>query len=174
MNRALQQLVLIFALFAAWLPLAHAHKPSDSYLSLTVADSGVSGRWDIALRDIDFAIGLDADGNGEIDWGEVRRRHADIAAYALARLSVSADGATCRIEAGAQQIDEHTDGAYTVIPLALRCNAGTPAQLAVDYRLFADLDPQHRGLLNLQAQGSTRSAVLGPQAPTQSFDLKAP
>ena len=174
MSSALWQLVLLFGLFAAWLPLAHAHKPSDSYLSLTVADGGISGRWDIALRDLDFAIGLDADGNGDIDWGEVRKRHAEIAAYALVRLGVSADGAACRIEAGVQQVDEHTDGAYTVIPLALRCDAATPKTLAVDYRLFADLDPQHRGLLNLQAQGSTRSAVLGPQAPTQSFELSAP
>ena len=174
MTKALLQLALVLGLFAGLLPGAQAHKPSDSYLSITVADGGASGRWDIALRDLDFAIGLDADGNGEIDWGEVRRRHADIAAYALARLTVSADGTACRIEAGAQQIDEHTDGAYTVIPLAVRCAAGQPVHLAVDYRLFADLDPQHRGLLNLQAQGGTRSAVLGPQAPAQSFELKAP
>ena len=173
--RTLRQLACFLGLVVALLPLARAHKPSDSYLSLTVTDGGiVSGRWDIALRDLDFAIGLDADGNGDIDWGEVRKRHAEIAAYALARLAVSADGAACRIEAGVQQIDEHTDGAYTVMPLALRCDAATPKTLAVDYRLFADLDPQHRGLLNLQAQGSTRSAVLGPQAPTQSFELSAP
>jgi hypothetical protein len=31
---------------------------------------GVTGRWDIALRDLDFALGLDADGDGEITWGE--------------------------------------------------------------------------------------------------------
>ncbi|HSW26800.1 MAG TPA: hypothetical protein VLJ62_28855, partial [Burkholderiaceae bacterium] len=67
---------------------ADAHKPSDSYLSITQADSGaLSGRWDIALRDLDFAIGLDADGDGAITWGEVRAKHADIAAYALARLA---------------------------------------------------------------------------------------
>ena len=33
--------------------LALAHKPSDSYLSLTVEDGGtLSGQWDIALRDL--------------------------------------------------------------------------------------------------------------------------
>ena len=49
--------------------LAWAHKPSDSYLSLTVQQVRVEGRWDIALRDLDDAIGLDGDGNGEITWG---------------------------------------------------------------------------------------------------------
>jgi hypothetical protein len=141
-------------------------------LCASVAEDAISGQWDIALRDLDFALGLDADGNGEITWGETRAKHAEIAAYALARLALRADGAACTVEPGAQQIDEHTDGAYTVLPLAIRC-AKVPATLAIDYSLFADLDPQHRGLLNLRALGQTRSAVLGPQAPTQRFELKA-
>ena len=152
------------------LPAAQAHKPSDSYLSIRVDAAAITGQWDIALRDLDFAIGLDADGNGEITWGEVRVKHAEIAAYALARIAVRSDDAPCTIEPGAQQVDTHTDGAYTVLPLTIRC-ARAPAQLAIDYALFADLDPQHRGLLNLQAQGVTRTAVLGPQAPTQRFEL---
>ncbi|MDP1690616.1 MAG: HupE/UreJ family protein [Burkholderiaceae bacterium] len=168
MMRLLMALGLALALPAP----AQAHKPSDSYLSIAVGEAGIEGQWDIALRDLDFALGLDADGNGEISWGEVRAKHGEIAAYALARLAVRGDGAACRIEPGAQQIDTHTDGAYTVLPLAIRCAARTPAQLAIDYSLFADLDPQHRGLLKLQALGNARTAVLGPQAPTQSFELK--
>jgi hypothetical protein len=167
-----KRLVIALALALAGLAPAQAHKPSDSYLAITVGTSEISGQWDIALRDLDFAIGLDADGNGEITWGEVRVKHSEIAAYALARLAVRGDGEPCAIAPGAQQIDDHTDGAYTVLPLAIRC-AKTPAQLAIDYTLFADLDPQHRGLLNLQASGNARSAVLGPQAPTQSFELLA-
>ena len=37
--------------------------------------------------------------------------------------------------------------------------------------MFADIDPQHRGLLNLTVAGTTRSAVLDPQAPGQAFEL---
>ncbi len=33
---------------------AAAHKPSDSYLTLTVAGDTVEGRWDINLRDLDL------------------------------------------------------------------------------------------------------------------------
>jgi HupE / UreJ protein len=175
MKRALAALLLACL---ALVPV-HAHKPSDSYLTIGVADAGrrdgISGRWDIALRDLDFALGLDADGDGAITWGEVRARHLEIAAYALARLAVRSGGpeaAPCTVEAGAQQIDDHTDGAYTVLPLAIRC-AAAPTSLTLAYSLFADLDPQHRGLLNLQAGGSTRSAVFGPDAATQTFDLQA-
>ncbi len=168
-------LFLLISLFAS-LP-AQAHKPSDSYLSIQAADgtagaAALTGRWDIALRDLDFAIGLDANGDGEITWGEVRARHADVAAYAQARLSVRADGALCSLRIGEQAVDEHTDGAYTVMPLHLNCpGAAAPARLALEYRLFADIDPQHRGLLSLTTAGATRTAVLDPQAPAAVFEL---
>ena len=158
---------------------AGAHKPSDSYLAITVQGGVVTGRWDVALRDLDFAIGLDADGDGNITWGEVKARHAEIAAYASARLRLQADGQACTMDIGAQLVDEHTDGAYTVMPLKFTC-AQPPTQpptqplntLTLNYTLFADLDPQHRGLLNLLNDGATRTAILGPQAPRQTFELR--
>lgn len=153
---------------------AQAHKPSDSYLGLTLQAGQLSGRWDIALRDLDFAIGLDADGDGNITWGEVRARHAAIAAYASARLAVQADGQPCTVTVGEQLVDEHTDGAYTVMPLALACKSASPHTLTLDYRLFADLDPKHRGLLNLTVDGTTSTAILGPHAPSQQFRISAP
>jgi hypothetical protein len=64
-------LVVLAFLFAA---AAQAHKPSDSYLALSVDGTALRGQWDIALRDLEFAIGLDADGNGEITWGELKAR----------------------------------------------------------------------------------------------------
>jgi hypothetical protein len=163
---------------ALWLLLAalpaQAHKPSDSYLAVRVDGSTITGQWDIALRDLDHAIGLDADGDARITWGELRARHADIAAYALARLGIEADGAECTLRAGEQLVDNHTDGAYTVLRFAVDCPAPqvAPAALRIDYRLFADLDPQHRGLLRLDAAGSSRTAIFSPQAARQDFELK--
>ena len=162
---------------------AHAHKPSDSYLSVTVdptvRQQPVSGRWDIALRDLDFAIGLDTDGDGRITWGEVKSHHAEIAAYAAAHFALAADGRPCAMTVGRQLVDDHTDGAYTVLPLAFACAEpppGGPVALTIDYRLFADIDPQHRGLLNLSVVGAsglaaTRTAIFGPQAARQTFQL---
>jgi HupE / UreJ protein len=168
----LRGLWLLGALLCCIAP-AQAHKPSDSYLQINVQGSVISGKWDVALRDLDFAIGLDADGDGQITWGEVRARHADIAAYAGARLALSADGKPCQLRMGAQQVDEHTDGAYTVMPLAFNCAgpAKAPAALGMRYSLFSDIDPQHRGLLNLNVNGATRTAIFSPQAATQGFVL---
>jgi HupE / UreJ protein len=172
MRRTLRMLLGLAACLLLAAAPARAHKPSDSYLAITIGSSTITGQWDIALRDLDHAIGLDADGNGEITWGELRARHADIAAYALARLRVEADGAACTLRPGDQLVDEHTDGAYTVLRFAVDCpGPHPPAALRLDYRLFADLDPQHRGLLRLDASGSTRTAIFSPQAASQDFEL---
>jgi hypothetical protein len=149
-----------------------AHKPSDSYLGLDWSGDRIQARWDIALRDLDAAIGLDADGDGQLTWGEVRARHADIAAHALSHLQVSADGQPCRAQPGEQLVDEHTDGAYTVLPFTLDCPAAARV-LELHYTLFADIDPSHRGLLRLTDASGTRSAVLDPNQPAQRFERAA-
>src|SRR5262249_58229916 len=84
--------ILLLAIFLFPFPAA-AHKPSDSYLTLRVEESTVDVQWDIALRDLEYAVGIDADEDGAITWEELRARHDAIAAYALARLAISADGA---------------------------------------------------------------------------------
>ena len=101
-------LVLLSILLAA---SAQAHKPSDSYLALSVDGAKLRGQWDIALRDLEFAVGLDADGNGEITWGEMKARRKEIEAYALSRLNVLSDGKSCALNAADFLVDEHSDGA---------------------------------------------------------------
>jgi hypothetical protein len=152
---------------------AHAHKPSDSYLSISVDGSTLRGQWDIALRDLDFAIGLDSNGDGEITWGEVRVRHADIAAYALARLTAGFDGASCVLRATEHLVDRHSDGAYAVMRFEGQC-ARAGQDLELGYNLFFDLDPQHKGLLRLEYAGATRTAIFSPQTARQRFELTRP
>jgi hypothetical protein len=102
-------------LLGASLAPAHAHKPSDSYLTLSVEGDRIDGQWDIALRDLDFALGLDANQDDAITWGEVKARHADIAAYALTRLRLGGANAPCPAQVTGHLIDEHSDGAYAVL-----------------------------------------------------------
>lgn len=167
------RLLLFFALLCGAVLPAQAHKPSDSYLSLDVQGDSVTGQWDIALRDLDFAIGLDQDGDGKLTWDEIRLRHAAIAAYALERLSLASDQGTCRIDTDEQMIDDHTDGAYSVLRFHLACPVPVTA-LTINYRLFADLDPQHKGLLRLTRDGVTSTAIFDPAHARQTLSLTAP
>ena len=160
-------LALLLALAAA--PAA-AHKPSDSYLALTVDGAKIEGQWDIALRDLDFAVGLDANADGAITWGEVKARHPDIAAYALARLALRSETTSCPARATGHLLDDHSDGAYAVLRFVATCS-GAIADLDVDYSLLFDVDPQHRGLLRLEHAGATRTAVFSPEHGRQRFAM---
>ena len=157
--------LLVLCTAPAW-----AHKASDSYLALRTEGDRIVGQWDIALRDLDFAIGLDANGDGEITWGELKARHAAIDAYALSRLALGADGAPCITRVTDHLVDDHSDGAYSVIRFEATCPARLQS-LDIDYRLLFDLDPQHRGLLRLEHGGATRTAVLAPERAAQTFAL---
>lgn len=150
----------------AFAACAHAHKPSDAYLTLQHHDATLTGQWDIALRDLDNVLALDANGDGDITWGEVRARQTDIARYALARLSVVSGGQPCTMNVDAHKIDTHTDGAYAVLVLSGHCVEPGPT-LAIDYTLFREVDPQHRGLLNFVEHGASRSVVFSVDAPHQ-------
>src|SRR5262245_49256268 len=160
-------------LLSLWSPFAHAHKPSDSYLALSVQGDTVTGQWDIALRDLDFAIGLDADGDGEITWGEVKTKHEEIAAYAIARLAIAGDGVACPAAVSEHLIDNHSDGAYAVLRFTAAC-PHAPDDLQLTYRLFFDIDPQHKGLLRLEAEGATHTAIFSPETAQQTFKLSRP
>src|SRR4051812_22054644 len=165
--------LLLSLLFLSVTLSASAHKPSDSYLTLSVRGSTVTGQWDIALRDLDFAIGLDTNGDAEITWGEVRAKHKDIAAYAMSRLALSTAGNACPAGVLEHLVDDHTDGAYAVLRFEADC--GKPFDtFQVRYALFFDIDPQHKGLLRLEYQGSSSAGVFSPDKATQQFVLSQP
>jgi hypothetical protein len=164
------RLLLIFAALLAQAGQAVAHKASDSYLALTVRDGRIEGQWDVALRDLDFAIGLDTDDDGAITWGELNRLRGPVEAYVLPRLQVSAGGAACVLKPSDYLVDNHTDGAYAVLRFGVDCPRPGPA-LDLAYGLFFDLDPQHRGLLRVEGRGVTQTAVFSPAQAVQRIEL---
>lgn len=171
-------LLALLALLAALTPpSALAHKESDAYLTLRTDahnDHLLHGQWDISLRDLDYAIGVDANHDGAISWGEVQARRTAIESYALSRLAIKGDGLTCALQPAAQKIDEHTDGAYAVILFDAVCDKNIPSKLTIVYRLMYDLDPYHRGIVTIHASDKIAGAVLGPDRPVANLDLRAP
>lgn len=141
-------------------PAAWGHKASDSYLVVEANGSQIIAQWDIAIRDIDFALGLDRDGNSEINWGELRARQSDVSAWALSRLQISRGGG-CSLKVSKMQVDDHTDGGYAVLHIAGQCPS-TSGNMDLEYRLLFDLDNLHRGLLRLTLDGTIHNTVLSP------------
>ncbi len=175
MKRLLLVVIALLLQTAAW-----AHKPSDSYLTLraTTGSSDVAVRWDIALRDIDYVLSLDRDGNGEITWGEVRSRSDDITRLATSRLQLSSGDKDCSWATAAPlMLDKHSDGAYAVLSLSAQC-ASLAGALKAKYSLLFDVDPTHRGLVQWIAPGNTdtqaQALVFGNESGEQQLALQAP
>ena len=127
--------------------LAAAHKSSDSYLQIDAAPAALTVRWDIALRDLDVALDLDADADGKLTWGEIKTAWPRIEAYALPRLQI----AGCPLRSTGRGLERRNDGAYAVIELHADCALAKSPVIA--YSLFAEVDPTHRGLLKIQRAG---------------------
>jgi hypothetical protein len=145
--------------------LAHAHKPSDSYLIVHADGRSLHGQWDVALRDLEYAVGLDADGDGAITWGELKARQSAVDAYVLARLALRADARSCQLSPTEHLVDEHSDGAYAVLRFAADCGPAGYRGVALEYSLFFDLDPTHRGLVRVQQGARASTGVLSPERP---------
>ena len=143
---------------------ASAHKPSDSYLKIRASEPILSIQWDIALKDLDFKIGLDTNQDGEITWGEVKSRREAIEAHALAHLKITADGQPCQLQMVDLLISQHSDGAYAALIIATNTSSEVE-KLDIEYSLFFDVDPTHRGLVLFSNAVATSTHVLSPTDP---------
>jgi hypothetical protein len=147
---------------------AVAHSASDAYLTLQAEKSStagsivIHGQWDIALRDLDFALKLDEDGDGRLTWGEVRHHQTAIDQYAYRYLTIDAgEHNACSIKPGRQMVDEHADGAYAALFFDAVC-AHAPRKITLHYSLFFAIDPSHRGIFVFKSDGNIATALLSP------------
>jgi hypothetical protein len=144
-------------LLAALAGGAAAHKSSDSYLQLDARPGTLALRWDIALRDLDVALDLDADADGRLTWGEIKAAWPRIEAYATAHLAI--DG--CPLTLGERGLERRSDGAYAVLHLSSTCTLPSPP--SIRYSLFAEVDPTHRGIAKVERPGEAVAlTVLDP------------
>lgn len=160
----------VVALLMIFSQLVFAHKASDSYLRFNIDGEIILGQWDIALRDLDYAIGLDRSKDGQITWGELRAQHHAITNYAFSRLQLSGNGNPCRHNATEHLVDHHTDGAYAVLSFSVDCPE-TVNILEIKYDFLFDLDRLHRGLLQVENNGHVQIGVFSPTQQITQLDL---
>ena len=178
---------------------ARAHTLSSSFLSVAAQGGRVDGRWEIALKDLEYAVGLDADGDGAITWGELKAASTRVAAYALDRLELKMGAERVALRLDELLVDQLSDGAYAVLRFSGRGtgDAAKKSPVTIHYGLLFEMNPQHRGLLSLKFDQETAlqpgsgygsavsvasamlagdkvSAVFGPEHREQTFERTLP
>jgi hypothetical protein len=155
-------------------PFAVAHQQSQSLLRLTEsAHSETQVRLDLALVDLEHAIGLDDDADAQISWGELRAHETSIRGHVEQRLILATGApdrtAPCPMRYGGLRVDTHSDGTYAVLDYVAACPAAQSVT-TVQYGLLFDLDRAHRSLVSLtRADGAQQSGVLSVEAQTLVF-----
>ena len=139
---------------------ALAHKGSDAYLQLKLDGAASTLRVDLALRDLDAVLDIDADANGQLTWGEVRSAYPAIERYLAARVLV--DG--CQWQSVATGLERRADGVYAALTWSGSC-AVDAALPTIRYSALREIDPTHRAIAKIERPGS--EAVVQVLDPTK-------
>ena len=147
---------LVLLLFLTLAQLA-AHEVSESYLQLEVQEERLRGTWEVALRDLELALGLDGNRDDTLTWNEVLHGRSKIEALvrtALAFPGVAEPASVSRIEL-AQKMRGNFLAIHFYVPV------GRTWRPTLDYRFLFPFDRKHRALVTVNEKSrAKRIAVL--------------
>lgn len=171
-RRVLELLLLaLLSLFSS--SIARGHQTSDSYLDLSLTGSQLAGEWHLAIGDLDAAIDLDDNGDGEVTWGELQHQQKEVLRYALDRLRVKINGRPLSLASPGFRITNHLEHVYAVLEVTAPV-AEPPRFVQVDYGIFFETYPLHRGFFFLEHAGETLSALFNIQTPGCVLEIGHP
>ena len=161
LSRGIRSALLLFGLFAALLPgSAPAHTPSETYFTLNLSGTNLTGRWDVALRDLHQGMGLAPDDVKRIPLAQLQQREEALALDVAAKIEIQADGRRLSLAV--------TD--YTTLPLNGVENArlifqaadltNTPSAIELNAAGVFQIDTNMHGLLRLEHGGRDRKSVV--------------
>ena len=149
---------------------AYSHQTSTGYFSGDLNSNGaVNGELQIRLFDLESAVGLDQDGNGELTWGEALLQADAVEKYIAGTLRFQRNQQDCKTSfAGTWELDSHFNEPYLVLPVSAQC--AIAGNLSVNYVGFFNRDSEHKLLFSLQGEESSYSRVLSNDSRTIKLD----
>jgi hypothetical protein len=154
-------------------PMAEAHVASNGFLMLQVHGQRLQGSLELAVRDVELAVGVDGNHDGKVTWSELRAAGPRLMQYIGQHLALNVPAGACALAPEALRVRQRVDGAYAWVSFTAHC-PGAVEQLRVQYRLLDEFDPSHRGLLTLDSGTAVQTGVLGGSSPARSFAVDAP
>jgi hypothetical protein len=141
---------------------AYSAGAHESYLDLNVEKARVQGEWKVRVSDLDAALQLDANRDGEVTWPEMLPRQADIEGYLNSQLALRIEGADAgltfdKMVYGAQ------DGEALILTQVSATSRADIQKIDIDYAL-------NRALLKLVWSGKGwNEATLSPASGALTF-----
>jgi len=99
-----------------WFPFClQAHAPSDTFLSFTLTPTNVSGRWEIKLRDLQHALGLDKTDALTTNPQDLRLRQEALGLDTIAGLVLRLDDKRLPLRVDDEQWEPRPDGESLIL-----------------------------------------------------------
>ena len=174
-RRAILAAALVIGAFGA--VQVQAHTVGQSYLYLQVYERSLTGRFEIALEDLNPALGIEGT-DREITEANLDEQIGFLQDYYLGKVTISADGSELPITFREHDFLPVNDG-YVLLPFDIGGYDSVPERLTFDYSVLFDEDPSHRGFVLIETNWATGtfaneagiSLVFSPDSRRHSLDL---
>jgi hypothetical protein len=138
---------------------ALAHQMTLSYVNVAGTAGKMTANIKAPLLDLELAVGVDDNLDGQITWGEAKKNLDRIAAYVLGKTSLSAGGACTLTRKSAEPLSQSGEG-YISIKVDVAC-PDMRAPVRVASSIFLEIDPTSRVLVSSALGPDSRTYVLG-------------
>ncbi len=119
-----------------------AHSGGNSFIQLQMDETHAEGEWYLSLLDIELALGLDRNGDGEVTAAEFQQSLSRLTAYADKNFQILNSDKLCVLIWKEISLRRLSDGVYARLPFVTRCEIS-----ALNYKAMFDLDANHRAIV---------------------------
>lgn len=154
-------------LLLATLAVASAHEVSESFLRIKAGNELITGRWEVSLRDLEIAVGLDQNQDDLVTRNEVEAARPKLAS--ALRRAILIQSTAGELELSEVECLHKTFGSSLALNFTARTARSTPFNLRYDFMF--QYDRSHRALLTVNRDGWETVAVL--TASSRSFEATA-
>ncbi|WP_346838880.1 HupE/UreJ family protein [Microbulbifer sp. SAOS-129_SWC] len=140
----------------------YCHQFSTAYLNTELGGTQASGKLQLALFDLEQAVGLDSNGDGQLLWRELQSKHVAIDSYLRRHVQFSQGKQACEtVFGGNWALDSHVNLAYLVVPLSVTCRGTGAGPLQLKYTALFAQSRQHKLLVSVRGLRQQRGENTG-------------
>lgn len=157
---------------------AFAHQLSTAYMTIAPDnddDTQLIGQIQVRWMDLELAVGIDSNLDGDLKWEEVQARSSAIIQYLTQHLRFKTEQAACILLFNDQlKTDQHIDEGYMVADFIVTCPASVKSNaFSIMYDGLFEVDAAHKLLLNFEGfdnRSTLSSSVFEKSVTELSFD----
>lgn len=138
---------------------ASAHQVGESYLHINIINNSARGQFDLALKDLDKVFSLDKNSDGTVGEEEIKAEIPAITAYLKDRVQFKINAKPLSFNLGGHRFLKQSVGRYFAVEFYFPDLQKAPQEIEIDYQLFFDIAPNHQGLMAVQKDHLTHTAI---------------